>query len=311
MITLKQRYLTAPTILFIVLLVLNLVLPDVVTKDEPHPEYFTGFIVLVEVFTLVGATAARKQGTLNVVNDVAAFVYVLVGAWLLFTAKTASLKESLFPSPGTVFEQMVQDWDKIFLNIGSSMGIIVEGFVLGAVLAIPLGLFLGWNLRVGRAASRVSSFFASIPPIVYIPYAIALLPTFRSASVFVIFMASFWPIFVNTMSGVLNVDERIINSAKSMNVSTPTMLARVVFPAALPQLFVGCNLALCFSFILLTSAEMIGASSGMGYYVKNYSDLGDYTRTIGGILVIGTVISLVTYAFNRLERWALRWKHGE
>lgn len=307
--TLKTRLLNVTNVLFVVLVAINVALPDVIEKDAA-PAYVTGFLVIVEVLVLAGSLAARKRPTRNVVVDVAGFVYVLVGLWLVFTAKTGFMNQTLFPAPGTVFAQLVADYAKIGVNIASSLGIIVEGFVLGAVLAIPLGLALGWNLRVGRAASRVSSFFAAIPPIVYIPYAIALLPTFRSASVFVIFMASFWPIFVNVMSGVLNVDERIVNSARAMNVSTPTMLARVIFPASLPQLFVGCNLALCFSFILLTSAEMIGASSGMGYYVKSYSDLGDYTRTVGGILVIGAVISLVTYAFSRLEGWALRWKRS-
>lgn len=305
--TLKTRFLTVTNLLFLVVLTLNLILPDTI-EDDAAPAFLTGFLIIVEAIVLLGSALARKKETLHVTCDVAGFVYVLAGAWMLCTAKFALLSQSLFPAPGTVFAQLLADWDKVLVNIGSSMGIIVEGFLLGAVIAIPLGLFLGWNLRVGHAASRVSSFFAAIPPIVYIPYAIALLPTFRSASVFVIFMASFWPILVNMMSGVLNVDERIINSAKSMNVSTPTMLARVIFPAALPQLFVGCNLALCFSFILLTSAEMIGANAGMGYYVKNYSDLGDYTRTVGGILIIGVVISLVTYAFSRLESWALRWK---
>lgn len=305
----KTRFVTVANGLFLVLLVLNAALPDVAQRDA-EPAAFVGFLVAVEALVLVGCGLARKKSTLDVVKDVACFVYVLAGLWLVFTAKTDILSGSLFPAPGAVFAQLVADYDKVGINIASSLGIIVEGFALGAVCAIPLGLAFGWNLRVGHAASRVSSFFASIPPIVYIPYAIALLPTFRSASVFVIFMASFWPILINVMSGVLNVDQRIVDSARTMNVNTPTMLVRVIFPAALPQIFVGCNLALCFSFILLTSAEMIGASNGMGYYVKNYSDLGDYTRTVGGIIVIGAVISLVTYAFSRLEGWALRWKRS-
>lgn len=108
----------------------------------------------------------------------------------------------------------------------------------------------------------------SIPPIVYIPYGIALLPTFRSVSIFVIFLASFWPIFAGTMSGVLNVDKKIVDSAKVLNVKKSAMLTSVVLPASLPQIFLGCNQGLSVSFILLTSAEMIGARDGMGYYVK-------------------------------------------
>ncbi len=104
------------------------------------------------------------------------------------------------------------------------MGIIIQGFLLAVVMVIPLGLLIGLNARLGNAAAYLTKFFSSIPPIVYIPYGIALLPTFRSVSVFVIFLASFWPIFAGTMSGVLNVDKKIVDSAKVLNVKKPAML---------------------------------------------------------------------------------------
>ena len=123
-----------------------------------------------------------------------------------------------FPAPGKVIAQFAEDKTVILTNIKSSVGIIIQGFLLAAVAAIPLGLLIGLNARLGNAASYLTKFFSSIPPIVYIPYGIALLPTFRSVSVFVIFLASFWPIFAGTMSGVLNVDKRTVDSAKVLNV---------------------------------------------------------------------------------------------
>lgn len=110
------------------------------------------------------------------------------------------------------------------------------------------------------------------------------------------------------MSGVLNVDKKIIDSAKVLNVKKPAMLTAVILPASLPQIFLGCNQGLSVSFILLTSAEMIGARDGMGYYVKYYSDFGDYTRTITGLLVIGIVVIAVTFLFNRFQQYLLRWR---
>jgi NitT/TauT family transport system permease protein len=86
------------------------------------------------------------------------------------------------------------------------------------------------------------------------------------------------------------------------------MLFRIILPASLPQIFTGCNQGLSVSFILLTSAEMIGARSGLGYYVKNFSDLGDYTRIIVGVLVIGIVVTVIVFFFNKLQRFLLRWK---
>ncbi|MCC8191433.1 MAG: ABC transporter permease subunit [Ruminococcus sp.] len=82
----------------------------------------------------------------------------------------------------------------------------------------------------------------------------------------------------------------------------------MILPASLPQIFIGCNQGLTVSFILLTSAEMIGAQDGLGYYVKNYSDFGDYKRTIVGILVIGVVVVAISFLFNKLQKYLLRWK---
>ena len=191
--------------------------------------------------------------------------------------------------------QFVEDREKIWINIKSSLGTTLKGFFIAVAAALPLGLFIGWSARIGSAATYITKFFSSIPPIVYIPYGIALLPTFQSVSVFVIFLATFWPVFAGTMSGVLGVDKRIIDSAKVLNVRKPEMLFKIILPASLSQIFLGCNQGLSVSFILLTSAEMIGAKDGMGYYVKYYSDFGDYTRTITGLLVIGFVVIAVTF----------------
>ncbi len=109
-------------------------------------------------------------------------------------------------------------------------------------------------------------------------------------------------------SGVLNVDKKMIDSAKVLNVNRFMMLFSIILPAALPQIFIGCNQGLTVSFIFLTSAEMIGASDGLGYYVKNYSDFGDYTRAIAGIFVIGFVVVAISFLFNKLQQYLLRWK---
>lgn len=104
------------------------------------------------------------------------------------------------------------------------------------------------------------------------------------------------------------MDERILNSARVLNVGRAKTLTRVVLPSALPLIFNGLNIALCLSFILLTSAEMIGGSVGMGYYVKYYSDFGDYTRILAGIIVIGVVITFISTLLNGLQRYLTRWK---
>ena len=304
--TIRRRFLRVTNLLFVLLIAVQF-LPDQISKD-PQTSYVIWFAVIVEALVLLVSALIKKEESLNLFLDIIGFVYGLLIAWTLATAKFNLLREALFPPPGRVFAQFIEDFDKITVNIFSSLGIIVRGYLLAAVVAIPLGLFLGWNARLGNAATYVAKFLGSIPPIVYIPYGIALLPTFRSVSVFVIFLASFWPILASTMSGVMNVEQKVIDSAKVLNVNSFTMMFSIILPAALPQIFIGCNQGLSVSFILLTSAEMIGARSGMGYYVKNYSDFGDYTRTIVGLLVIGIVVVVISFLFNQLQRALLRWK---
>ena len=304
--TWQKRWLRLTHVFFVILLLVQL-LPDRSAKETAQGALII-FAIAVEVLTLLVSAFIKRQESLALLLDIVGFIYVLLTVWSLATAKFNILNDVLFPAPGRVLAQFAEDREKILVNIASSLGITIEGFLLAAVVAVPLGLFLGWNARLGGAAPYISKFFSSIPPIVYIPYGIALLPTFRSVSVFVIFLATFWPVFAGTMSGVLNVDRRIVDSAKVLNVSKPEMLFSVILPASLAQIFLGCNQGLSVSFILLTSAEMIGARDGMGYYVKYYSDFGDYTRTITGLLVIGIVVIAVTFLFNKLQQYLLRWK---
>ena len=304
--TLKSRIFRVTHILFVILLLVQL-LPDRSTK-EVCTGALIAFAIGLEAVTIGLSFLMKKKESLSLLLDIVGFIFVLLTIWSLATAKWNVLNDMLFPAPGKVLHQFAEDRDKILINIKSSLGITIKGFLLASLAAIPLGLFLGWNARLGGAATYISKFFSSIPPIVYIPYGIALLPTFQSVSVFVIFLATFWPVFAGTMSGVMHVDQRIIDSAKVLNVPKPEMLFSVILPAALPQIFLGCNQGLSVSFILLTSAEMIGARDGMGYYVKYYSDFGDYTRTITGLLVIGIVVIAVTFLFNQLQKRMLRWK---
>jgi NitT/TauT family transport system permease protein len=301
-----KRLLTLGNLLFVVLMLIHL-LPDTIQKNS-FAAYSAGFAVGIEILLLAAPALIKREAGLHLLEDIIAFVYMLLIAWILFTAKLNVLREALFPPPGAIFEQMIRDADKIVVNIVSSLGIILQGYCLALLISIPLGLFLGWSVRLGGAATYISKFLGSIPPVVYIPYGIALLPTFRSVSVLVIFLASFWPTLAGTMSGVLNVERRIIDSARALNVKKTTLLFGVILPAALPQIFIGCNQGLSVSFILLTSAEMIGARNGMGYYVKNYSDLGNYTRTLTGVLIIGIVVTATTFLFNKLQAHLLRWK---
>lgn len=145
----------------------------------------------------------------------------------------------------------------------------------------------------------------------YIPYAIALLPTFDAASIFVIFIGAFWPVLVNTISGVLQISPTLIDSAKMLHLKRRVFFFRVILPGAMPSICTGASLGLVLSFLLLTAAELIGATEGLGWYVKNFSDFADYERVIVGIIFIGIVITVISLVTDRIERRLLRYRNSE
>ncbi|QIB67971.1 ABC transporter permease subunit [Aminipila butyrica] len=301
-----KKVLNITNIFFLIFLLIQF-LPNQYSNDT-YGKNIILFIVVVEGSFLLISLIKKEQAQINTAKDVIAIAYFLIIVWQLLTAKTAFLSEELFPAPGTVIEQFIDDLPKIIEGIRSSLLIILEGYILAVITGIPTGLIAGWNKRLGSSFRHVSQFLGSIPPIVYIPYAIALLPTFRDSSVFVIFAASFWPIVGATMTGVVHIERKIIDSARTLNVGNVSMLFHVMLPAALPQIFIGCNQGLAISFILLTSAEMIGGKTGMGFYIKYYSDFGDFTRIVAGIIVLGIVVSVITFFFNKFQKYLLRWK---
>ena len=145
----------------------------------------------------------------------------------------------------------------------------------------------------------------------YIPYAIALLPSFSAASIFVIWSGAFWPVFVNTVSGVVTIPANLVDSAKMLHLKRSVFYWKVVLPGAMPSILTGASLGLVFSFLLLTAAELIGATEGLGWYVKNYSDFADYGRVVVGIIFIGIVVTALSSVFKLVERRLLRYREAE
>jgi len=230
------------------------------------------------------------------------FIWQLATGWLVL------LDANLFPPPLKVLSLLMEDRAVFVKSLFSSLNLLFFGYSLAVITAIPLGLVIGANRRIRLAIEPATNILGPIPPIVYIPYAIALLPTFTMSSIFVIFIGAFWPLLINTISGVESLEKGLIDSAKSLGVSQKSMLIRILLPGAMPHIISGGAISLVLAFILLTAAEMIGATSGLGWYVKYFSDFADYPRVVAGIIVIGAVVLVLMTCYRRLAAYFLRWK---
>lgn len=294
-----------PNALFLTAFVLALV-PGGAYAALAEEKALLAFLVLVELnYLRIIVTKAKNKVQ---AGDVTAMLFGTVAVWELLTARLKLLDAFLFPAPQQVIELFIKDLPVLLNGLLSSMSLLLSAYALALLTAIPGGLLIGWRKRLFRAVQPLSKMMSAIPPIVYIPYAIAILPTFKLASVIVIFAGAFWPVFVSTLNATVQIDKKIIDSARMLRVNERQMLLSIILPAVMPQVLTGCSVSLIFSFILLTSAEIIGATSGIGWYVKYYADFGDYAKVIVGIIFIGMVVTAVMLIFERVQHYLLRWQ---
>ncbi len=301
-----RRFLSPANFLFLIFAAVLLFMPT--GRPGAAGTQLLWFVLAVESLYVVFLVAGHSYSGIQTAGDLTAILYLSLLAWEMATTRLDLLDRILYPTPNQIMILMAGDAGELAKGLASSLRLLLAGYVAALAAAIPLALVIGWHKRLHRAVTPLTRILGPIPPIVYIPYAIAVFPTFMLSSMFIIFIGAFWPVFINTLNGVFTVDRRIIDSARALNVGERTMLFRVILPACLPSIIAGANIGLVLSFILLTAAEMIGATSGLGWYVKYFSDFADYKRVIAGIIFIGFVVTGIIFCLDRAEKRLLRWR---
>jgi NitT/TauT family transport system permease protein len=213
----------------------------------------------------------------------------------------------LFPTPWVTLKALWDSFPELLKGTVSSFLILIPGYLLAVVAGIAWGLLVGTTPFLNRMFSPFARFASPVPPTIYVPYAIALLPSFRASAGFVVFIGAFWPVFLNTVAGAVALPQRYRDSARILGLGRWEYLARIVFPASLPHIFSGISVGLVFAFILLTVAELFGANAGLGRFVQLYADYADYPRMVAGILYTGVVVFISMEVLDQIKRRALFW----
>lgn len=236
-----------------------------------------------------------------------AFWGALLLAWQIASQFIDQTTNPLLPAPTSVAAALVESLPELWQGTVSSVLILLPGYGLAVAAGVALGLLAGVVPSLGRAFFPFAKVVGPVPPTVYIPYAIAVLPTFHLSAAFVVFIGAFWPIFQNAAAGAQAVEGRHRDNARVLGFSRLETLVKVIFPASLPHIFSGMAVGLAFSFILLTVAELFGANAGLGRFVQYYADFADYPRMVAGILYTGVVTWLAMSGLDALRRRALFW----
>jgi NitT/TauT family transport system permease protein len=218
---------------------------------------------------------------------------------------------TIFPKPYQVLTGMVELTRKGVLvkYIVASLFRVSAGFLLALVVGIPLGLVLGWFARAFRAFNPLIQVLRPISPIAWIPVAILWFGVSDLAPIFLIFLASLFPITTATTSAVQNIQLVHLRAARNFGLSRLALFRKVIFPAALPQIITGVRIALGVAWLVVVAAEMIAVNSGLGFLIIDARNAGmRYDLVVAGMVLIGLIGLTLDYLVKRLEEVdEVRW----
>jgi NitT/TauT family transport system permease protein len=193
-------------------------------------------------------------------------------------------------------------------DVLASLRRVLIGFLLGVLVAIPVGFLMGWYAVARALIEPWVQFFRTIPPLALIPLAIVLLGIDETPKIAVIFLASFLSSVIATFQGVVNVDRTLINAARVLGAKDPTIFARVVIPASTPFILVGMRVGLGSSWATLVAAELIAAQEGLGYRMHQAQLYYDLPTIFVGIIAIGILGLVMDRVLLLAERRLTRWQ---
>lgn len=231
----------------------------------------------------------------------------------LVGASAATGSQSAVPGPAEVFGktwQHIQDpfYDRgtndkgIGIQIGHSIGRVLIGYLLAALVAIPLGFAIGMSPLVHKALDPFIQVLKPISPLAWMPLALYTIKDSDISAVFVIFICSLWPMLINTAFGVASVRKDWLNVARTLEVSPLRTAFQVILPAAAPTIMTGMRISMGIAWLVIVAAEMLVGGTGIGYFVWNEWNNLSISNIINAILLIGLIGMLLDNTLARLAK---------
>ncbi|MGO9571365.1 MAG: ABC transporter permease [Desulfomonilaceae bacterium] len=188
---------------------------------------------------------------------------------------------------------------------------VLGGFAIGAVLALILGLLMGASTFIYNLFNPMIQILRPIPPIAYIPLAILWFGLGNPPAFFLISLGAFFPVLMNTISGVRHVDPLLIRAARNLGANGGILFLRIILPAATPHILTGLRVGIGVAFIVVIVAEMMAVNNGLGYRILEAREFLWSDKIIAGMITIGLLGLAIDTAMSRINNHLLRWHSGQ
>ena len=258
---------------------------------------------------------------------------VAIGIWQ-WVANMGWVNQNILPSPLAVWHKWVayllpmQDFNawhennpqgsrlswafsgELIVDSLGSLYRVVVGFAVGAVLALPLGLAMGASRIAYAWMNPLMQLLRPIPPIAYIPLSILWFGLGNPPAIFLIAIGAFFPVLMNTIAGVRQVDGIYLRAARNLGAGGSTMFLRVILPAAVPYILTGMRIGVGTAFIVVIVSEMIAVNNGLGFRILEAREYFWSDKIIAGMITIGLLGLAIDTGMNKLNNYLLRWHRG-
>ena len=242
-----------------------------------------------------------------------ASVMVMLFVWWLVT-KLGLVKPLFVPSPTLVLAKFAQIWREGFTNtsflehIFISTARVFGAFLLACIIGLPLGLAMGMSPLIRGIFDPPIEFYRPIPPLAYLPLMIIWFGIGETSKVLLIFLSVFAPVVLGARSGVKSAAIEQIHAAYSFGATRWQVMRHVIMPSAMPEILTAMRVGIGFGWTTLVAAEMVAATSGLGYMVLSASQFLQTSVVIMGIFVIATIAFAFDLLMRFLERRLVPWK---
>ena len=234
----------------------------------------------------------------------------LLAFWELTSAKLNLLPRPFFAAPQSLLAVYIEDWPRLVESTLRSLMLLVSGYLVGALLGFFTGLAIGWSRAIGYWLHPVLRFIGPLPATAWLPLAFFILPSSWSASVFLIALATGFPVAVLTWSGIAGVNAAYYDVARTLGARSSFLILKVAIPAAMPSVFVGLFMGLGASFAVLVVAEMMGVKAGLGWYLSWAQGWAAYSNMYAALIVMALMCSSLISLLFRLRNRLLSWQKG-
>ncbi|KNZ43380.1 ABC transporter permease [Acetobacterium bakii] len=254
----------------------------------------------------------KKNSSTNRLLTIGTWLAILI-VWFTIT-KLGLVSPLVVPSPGAVFQTFLSILENgyngrsLWAHLGISFYRLFVASLLAIVTAIPLGLLSGYFEKVRAIVDSIVQFYRPLPPLAYYVVLILWLGIDESSKITLLYLAAFAPIYVACVSAVTNINQDYILSAKSLGANERDVFFNVVFPASLPDIFTSIRTAIGMAYTTLVSAEMVAASSGIGWMVIDASRYLKSSVIFVGIIIMGITGVLIDLGLRALENKIVYWK---